>query len=408
MKKRLSGEINCVHGGSDIGFCEDLVMEICSRLPLKPLFRLKCVSKGWCSLISRFSKEGRHLESLSGFFYEVIAIDDNGRLKRSEYRYACISNGTVCDSKNNCSSDSVDMGLDFLPLYPDFTIIHCRNGLLLCLSSESNGHVYYVCNPLLKKWVALPKPCTEVSLENARLVYDPKESPHFKVILCPRYFSQAHAHFMFQVFSSSSGKWVESKLAYKSSFRPWPYQGRPVLFYEALYTRLFPFHFMKNDAHKDNHGVIQLPQEPLLSAEGILCESDGHLYYIRGHNYHHLNPRNFQVWMLGDGDRNGWTLKHEICGRALYEKMSQTGSGCPRANYRDPECIRFLAFAPRYNAVFFREHCKILYFDISSMKVEEVYSLGCEKNQMCRFSSFLYAPCLNSLGSILGYLQCKD
>lgn len=37
---------------------EDLIVEILSRLPVKPLLRFKCVSRGWCSLISgpRFAK----------------------------------------------------------------------------------------------------------------------------------------------------------------------------------------------------------------------------------------------------------------------------------------------------------------------------------------------------------------
>jgi hypothetical protein len=34
------------------GFPDDPVVEILSRLPAKPLFRFKCISKGWCHLIA--------------------------------------------------------------------------------------------------------------------------------------------------------------------------------------------------------------------------------------------------------------------------------------------------------------------------------------------------------------------
>ncbi|KAG9441016.1 hypothetical protein H6P81_016870 [Aristolochia fimbriata] len=348
-------------------FTDDLWLQIFSHLPVKPLFKFMCVSKTWSTLISDYCNRARVLESLTGFFYQLVEFDENDDLERIEYKYVCSSNETL--SVNNKKNRSIDLSLDFLPELPHFAILHSCSGLLLCLSVESNGPVYYVCNPLLKTWVALPKPCTGDTIDDAeaRLTYDPNTT-HFRVILCSGDVYRDYGRTVIQIFSSDTGNWLETKVAHGPNRLIYPYSGCPVLHNEALYYLLFPSHVMRVDFLEGNYGVIELPiiQEEVPSA-GMLYECEGHLYYMRGHTFYHLDPLRFQVWMLTDWNTKEWIMKHDICSETLYEKISAADSCCLRA---DKECFQPLGFAADLNVIFLREHCKIHYCDLVNLKAE--------------------------------------
>jgi hypothetical protein len=48
---------------------DDTLMEILSRLPAKPRFRFKCVSKPWCHLITDHLRCRKFPKTLEGFFF---------------------------------------------------------------------------------------------------------------------------------------------------------------------------------------------------------------------------------------------------------------------------------------------------------------------------------------------------
>ncbi|XP_025819512.1 uncharacterized protein LOC112895731 [Panicum hallii] len=50
---------------------DDLVVEILSRLPVRPLRRCKCVSRAWRDLISHSHHRRRLAQTVSGFFYHL-------------------------------------------------------------------------------------------------------------------------------------------------------------------------------------------------------------------------------------------------------------------------------------------------------------------------------------------------
>ncbi|KAG9444450.1 hypothetical protein H6P81_015790 [Aristolochia fimbriata] len=210
---------------------------------------------------------------------------------------------------------------------PSFTDDLCCGGLLLCVSVESNGSVYYVCNPLLKTWVALPEPCTGDTIDDAeaRLMYDPNTT-HFRVILCSGDFYREYGRTVIQIFSPDTGNWLQTKVAHGPNRFFCPYSGCPLLHSEALYYLLFLSHVMRVDFVEGDYGVIELPIQEQVPSAGILYECEGHLYYIRGHTYYHLDPLRFQVWMFTYWNTKEWIMKHDICSKTLYEKISAADS----------------------------------------------------------------------------------
>ncbi|TVU42507.1 hypothetical protein EJB05_08918, partial [Eragrostis curvula] len=59
------------------GFPDDPFVEILSRIPAKPLFCFKCVSKAWCDLIASRLHGNKSPQTLEGFFFGSGGGDDN-------------------------------------------------------------------------------------------------------------------------------------------------------------------------------------------------------------------------------------------------------------------------------------------------------------------------------------------
>ncbi|MCD7451388.1 hypothetical protein HAX54_011696 [Datura stramonium] len=133
---------------------EELISEILSRLPVKPLLKFRCVSKSWLSLISSTEFVNTHL-SLSAnkkeYTHHMLILDSNYMLRhcnlRSLFREASIrSIDTDYPTKSNGSDK----------MWPDFDrIIGSVNGLI-CLSTE-NDHLF-MWNPSIRKYTKLPDP----------------------------------------------------------------------------------------------------------------------------------------------------------------------------------------------------------------------------------------------------------
>ncbi|PUZ52976.1 hypothetical protein GQ55_5G016900 [Panicum hallii var. hallii] len=126
---------------------DDLVVEILSRLPVRPLRRCKCVSRAWRDLISHSHPRRRLAQTVSGFFYHLHGSPPPA---------------------------AVDHAFAFLPstsyATTDTELLDSCNGLLLlrcCRASSSSSlslqpkpapSSYAVCNPATGKWVEVPEP----------------------------------------------------------------------------------------------------------------------------------------------------------------------------------------------------------------------------------------------------------
>ncbi|KAA8522690.1 hypothetical protein F0562_009148 [Nyssa sinensis] len=131
-----------------IGFLpRDLIIDILSRLPVKILCQLKCVSKRWCSLIS-FDPHFKDLH--------CIRSKRNPRLLSSRYDY--IFNFTSMKFESNVNFTVIDVFSrsfynNFTEHVPDAGCITISCCNLACLIAYKTIHV---CNPSTQEFVKLP------------------------------------------------------------------------------------------------------------------------------------------------------------------------------------------------------------------------------------------------------------
>ncbi|KAG9457206.1 hypothetical protein H6P81_001714 [Aristolochia fimbriata] len=333
----------------------DLLTEILGRLPIKPLFRMKSVSKLWNRLISSDQLQ-RKMRLSPGLFYRFLVIDCEPEI----YRYVSLSD------ENSDEGAIEDISLSFLPHYPYTEIIDSCNGLLLLLWLETDGVAcqmeYYVCNPLTKRWVALPGPRERVGFDSARLAFDPTVSPDFQVIhiCCPS--DQTVTSIAAEIFSSATGQWVESS----HPCEPVPPFFLPhisVFFNGILYFMNLPQYIMGFNVSEGKCCVIRFPEERRHHAFLKICK--GCIYFVNNDNFV------INVWSIEDTSTYEWTLKHTINLKALNQQVSLPLCDLYRSNILHHSFYPF-DFHPEREAVFLKSHCKIFSYHFMSSTLEEL------------------------------------
>ncbi|XP_077237112.1 F-box protein At5g07610-like [Tasmannia lanceolata] len=184
--------------GSYLG--DDLVMAILSGLPGKDLVRCKCLSKSFHTLISNFISQNPTL-SMSNLLYEFY---EGGCLPQPEWRYARPLQEKEENEKHVISNiNNVNEHIT------SYNLEDCQNGLLLFVHKITNIHGVW--NPFINKWFACPPPppiklgfepsfgCISI------LAFDPRISPHYKVIRLLEWGNSPDQKIRVDIFSSETG-----------------------------------------------------------------------------------------------------------------------------------------------------------------------------------------------------------
>ncbi|KAK1261471.1 F-box protein [Acorus gramineus] len=228
---------------------EDILIEILSKLPIKNLFQLRCVSKQWHDPIFQASRRLTTLPT-SGLFYPV----------GGHYRYARL----LDETDDYDALTDVDLGFFGEPM----RIIDSRNGLLLCIPTVGSEFAYRVCNPMTKKWLTLPKPSKLMQAQpinspvTVELAFDPHASRHFRVI--------HHAPPDLEIFSSETGRWVTVRAHVPAA------RARGVLADGALHVLVAREHILlRFDVETGERWVIELPDAAGACLDVCLGESGG-------------------------------------------------------------------------------------------------------------------------------------
>ncbi|XP_038978241.1 F-box protein At5g07610-like [Phoenix dactylifera] len=337
----------CGAGGSNgVSLSDDLLTQILTRLPLKSLFRFNCVSKAWYGLISDNYLRSKLPLITSGVYYSY-----NSNLTR-EPRYAHTSENGL-----------EDCNLDFFPFHHNSSIIDSCNGLLLYYSCFPSK--FYVVNPTAKRWVALPEPIRSSQL--SILTFDPCHSPNYKVICFTSWLEQGSE---IEVFSSETGRWVEHELHWGLSTDT---MSATMQYFDGiLYIIAYPKHIVAiNLAEMDCH-LIELP-EPM-KREGSVGKSRGSLHYT------HNDGEQIRIWKLKDFNLHKWVLKHRIDVRATVERnYKRIHSNDSLAALSDQ--FNFLAFHPEKEVVYLSLPGKLVSYDLSKKRIEEVCEFGKERER---------------------------
>ncbi|KAF9612194.1 hypothetical protein IFM89_038452 [Coptis chinensis] len=181
---------------------DELLLEILIKVPIKPLYRSKCVCKRWKLLITNPSFVKR-LDSLplhfTGYIYHHRRQDDGASF---------IASNDI--DYNDCIGN-------FLQRFT--LVLASHNGLLLCGEQQETVHPryrYFVCNPLTKQCVGILGYDTDYLAKNTILYcYDNinnnnnnaeshSRQAEFKVV----YFkSYNHSSIDIDTYSSETEEW---------------------------------------------------------------------------------------------------------------------------------------------------------------------------------------------------------
>ncbi|XP_027368723.1 uncharacterized protein LOC113874707 [Abrus precatorius] len=163
---------------------DDILVEIWSRVPCKMAVRCKSISKRFLALISRAEFMKRSIYHHHTLLQQMKEEDHE---KEWYFNHVSMLKLLIMFSPNihlfnPQNHDKNQLSLTFInpkfnPELDDVTkrkksvrysrITACSNGLLLCKKTVC-GRVYFVCNPVTKKWTKLPLPPPPLTGHNKR------------------------------------------------------------------------------------------------------------------------------------------------------------------------------------------------------------------------------------------------
>ncbi|XP_026429892.1 putative F-box protein At3g52320 [Papaver somniferum] len=300
----------------------DVFHDIFLRLPYKYVYKFRCVSKVWLTLLSDASL-------VKKVFKTTTSILNQSPASHIQLFQASTSQKLHHESHNEfCFNLLKDSSIWRLRL-----LASCNNGLVLY--STRRWRCYYVFNPLTKQRVSLPRrPKQDMgNVGYTRLVSEYSVNNltcNYKVIFIPVFVSDA-GYFSFQIFSSQTGAWNIHNI-----------QGSKGIFtcYSDMIIRSGVLYWTDEDGGSNQHIIraynlktfqcerIELPTNwPIYKKlDGFFGKSEGSIYY--GHIDQTRDMPDFlSVWVLEEDHTNGgwvWQLVHhniELEGHVSSEKV---------------------------------------------------------------------------------------
>lgn len=303
-------------------FPDDVVLQILARLPIKFVYRAKCVSKSWYKIISDkyFTKLFNDFSVRSPMV--LVEITEPSPESRSSL--------ILVDNSRGVSEFSLDFINDRVKVRAS-----C-NGLLCCSSIPDKG-VYYVCNPMTKEFRLLPRsrerPVTRFHPDNdATLVGLACDvvTQKYNVVLAGYHRSFGHRPertFICMVFDSESSKWRKFVTLQDDHFTHMN-RNQVVFINGALHWLTASCSsVLVLDLISETWRKIGLPDQ-LVSGCGsriYLLESDGLLSVIQ------ILDVWMSIWVIEDYEREVWSLVDRVslrCIRGMVPgifPISQTG-----------------------------------------------------------------------------------
>ncbi|KAG0550573.1 hypothetical protein BDA96_01G349900 [Sorghum bicolor] len=365
----------------------ELVVEILRRLPYRSLCRFRCVSRSWHDLSYHPDHRNTLPQDLAGLLYTNHAPSP-----------------LHCDFAVRFApaGSSPFPGLGFLPCSARALPLDCCNGLLLCRDGGGSGGCHYVCNPATGKFTVLPKPSSGFQAL-ALAAFEPHgASPRFHVLNFARTEPVQRVFFDsdfeesdgdddpsdtdggelldlceatnfcvqgLEVFSSVTGKWVQSHACRDSRVRL--VEGMGSVFINGFVNLLtHEKKVLAVDPEGQAWRLIPLPASNWFGLVGCLGQSQGFLHYAV---HEGCGNTMMQVWFLKDFEEGDWILKR----RFEIEVAPQTKILFDYAgNEFWSEIFYVVVFHPERDLVFLPvEGYRLLSYNLISAEVKEICML---------------------------------
>lgn len=132
-------------------FPEEIFFEIFCKLPVKSLGKCMCVSKAWDSLIK------------NPYFISSHVNHQSKLRRRNDNNLFFVTTGSH-EVDYSLHSDDQEFSkyaqLEYMPFDNHHYIVGACNGLLCLMDFQfSFDSIFILCNPIIRKSIALPKPC---------------------------------------------------------------------------------------------------------------------------------------------------------------------------------------------------------------------------------------------------------
>lgn len=320
-----------------------LLTEFLQRLPVKHIFMYKCVSRRWFTLIS------------DPFFARSYATRINNSISLSAsrpwnllFRYLFevrILQSSMIDDrvalKQHYSQEyfsSPGFSLNYLPAEQDcpIKILALSNGLLLCSETFYWQENYYICNPLIQQWIALPKP--PQALQSVAVGFITKDDGCYNLVRIPTAYNVSPRNVVrLESFSSNTGQWNCSMVHcpvpdyYIKTDSPVVHYNDCLHWLEFRHSKIITY----NPDHKETRQALHLMNLP----NGKESEHLSLLGVSRGcFRYFEVTdtcrgPRNLSVWLLLDYDAQQWCLQYRIQFSDSWSDQDELNKFIPKDNF---------------------------------------------------------------------------
>jgi F-box interacting protein len=289
----------------------DVIFDILSRVPAKPLLTMKCISRGWHSIISNRSFIKAQLQNTQ--------LDLNGFIVQDRYMMSKRDIKTVSyipvESKNSAKVVHHTV-FSFLP--EDVVVLASYKGIVCCRSClPSPNPTIYVCNPSIREWIQLKwSPPCDIT-ESIALAFDFDFEPSkFKLVRVKRIElnndedededeDEEDFFFTFELYCSETKTWrksaeicnckddlIKNRGIYIGGFLHWLTEGDQILTF---------------DVEKEMSLLIPVPVPPaneFRTVAACIGEYEGILHYVQ------VSEQGLHVWCLEDLYEFKWILKH--------------------------------------------------------------------------------------------------
>ncbi|CAK7339005.1 unnamed protein product [Dovyalis caffra] len=325
-----------------IGGNQDILTEILLRIPAKSLFKFKCVSKQWLSVISdpKFClSHTRHKLSRyptpnalllknqysSSPEFQVVPLKDATKVPFLDYlNVPRIKIERSCNGLLLCSSASFlktgerlknELGVEGVPVPPANLVDHSS----YVINGDDLGRRYFICNPTTREFKRLPFPSyiliPELLLPHYPwlfypwifLAFDPMKSPYYKIILL-RMMSKTEIGI--DVYSSKTESWTRAPTLFERPLRMFSYDGifcnGAIYWYSKAATSVY--------FDVDSETVKKIAMPPMLKDMPLthisyFGESRGHLNLVGFNNFSNLSE--LYVWEMPP-NHCGWLLRYLV------------------------------------------------------------------------------------------------
>lgn len=310
-------------------FPESLLIEILNKLPLKTIFRLKCVSKRWLSLISDPLFACNYVSSQSSpkkwtLLHKHIHDEKSNVplnfniLHNLDLDLKDFNTPTLSLLRSPCSN-RIDDGKSKSPQIGQAEVLASSDGFLLCCERVDFLDHYYIFNQVTGQQIMLPPLPNPEKRKRAGEGFLTQVQDQNRYVIAS-YVVARVSQTCLEIFTSEIGVWWENKVCFPQVVE---LRGNSVSLNGFLHwiCKIPEGNIIAVDPNCEviDHSQCRLISLPLSQHNSnvvsyLFYEFGGELRYIEVCGFYQKTQGElgFKIWTLKDYDAGNWCLEHQI------------------------------------------------------------------------------------------------